>query len=109
MRRSLRVDGEIGEQTVGWRCRNCALVGTSRRFTGNPLGTALATPRDRMAGMRAVDPRVSYAELSTWPDDGRRWELYGGEPIAVLGPNWGHQRVITKLLALLTDHEYRAG
>ena len=34
-----------------------------------------------MAGMRAVDPRVSYAELARWPDDGRRYELYDGEAI----------------------------
>ncbi len=29
-----------------------------------------------MAGVRAVDPRVSFAELQQWPDDGRRYELY---------------------------------
>jgi Uma2 family endonuclease len=62
-----------------------------------------------MAGMRAVDPRVSFAELSAWPDDGRRWELYEGEPIAVPAPNWRHQRVVVKLVTLLNDYEHRAG
>jgi Uma2 family endonuclease len=62
-----------------------------------------------MAGMRAVDPRVSFAELSTWPEDGRRWELYGGEPIVVPAPNWRHQRVVVKLAGLLQEHELRAG
>jgi Uma2 family endonuclease len=55
--------------------------------------------------MRAADPRVSYAELSRWPDDGRRWELYGGEPISVPAPNWRHQRVIVKLAGILGEYE----
>ena len=62
-----------------------------------------------MAGMRAVDPRVSFAELSAWPDDGRRWELYEGEPIAVPAPNWRHQRVVVELVTMLKDYEHRAG
>ena len=62
-----------------------------------------------MAGMRAVDPRVSFAELSAWPDDGRRWELYEGEPIAVPAPNWRHQRVVVEVVTTLKDYEHRAG
>jgi Uma2 family endonuclease len=62
-----------------------------------------------MAGMRAVDPRVSFAELATWPDDGRRWELYGGEPISVPAPNWRHQRVMVALVRILSDYERSAG
>lgn len=62
-----------------------------------------------MAGMRAVDPRVSFAELSAWPDDGRRYELYEGEPIVVPAPNWRHQRIVVRLIAILKDYEDRAG
>lgn len=62
-----------------------------------------------MAGMRAVDPRVSFAELATWPDDGRRWELYEGEPIVVPAPNWRHQRVLVELIDLLKGYERRSG
>jgi len=40
--------------------------------------------------MRAVDPRVSYAEVARWPDDGRRYELYDGEAIVVPAPNFPH-------------------
>jgi len=69
----------------------------------------LAVGSGRMAGMRAVDPRVSYAELATWPDDGRRWELYAGEPIAVPTPNWRHQRVVLKLAGILGDYEHLGG
>ena len=62
-----------------------------------------------MAGMRAVDPRVSFAELSAWPDDGRRYELYGGEPIVVPAPNLRHQRVVVALVELLAEYERRLG
>ena len=62
-----------------------------------------------MAGMRAVDPRVSYAELARWPDDGRRYELYDGEAIVVPAPNWRHQRIINNLLKILNEYESRAG
>ena len=62
-----------------------------------------------MAGMRAVDPRVSFAELSAWPEDGRRYELYGGEPIVVPAPNLRHQRVVVALVELLGEYERRAG
>ncbi len=39
-----------------------------------------------MAGVSAVDPRVCFAELCRWPDDGRRYELYDGEVIVVPSP-----------------------
>jgi len=62
-----------------------------------------------MAGMRAVDPRVTYAELCAWPDDGKRYELYDGEAIVVPAPNWAHQRVIVALTARLREYERMAG
>ena len=62
-----------------------------------------------MAGMRAVDPRVSYAELARWPDDGRRYELYDGEAIVVPAPNWRHQRILNNLFEILREHERRSG
>ena len=46
-----------------------------------------------MAAMKAVDPRVSFAELERWPDDGRQYELYDGEVIVVPTPLPRHQRV----------------
>jgi Uma2 family endonuclease len=62
-----------------------------------------------MAGMKAVDPRVSYAELAGWPDDGRRYELYDGEAIVVPAPNLRHQRVLLRVTELLRDYERRDG
>lgn len=61
-----------------------------------------------MAGMKAADPRVSYAELATWPDDGRRYELYGGEPIVVPAPLGRHQGVVIELVRLLLEHQATA-
>ena len=62
-----------------------------------------------MAGMRAVDPRVTYDELCAWPDDGKRYELYDGEVIVVPAPNWAHQRIITALIELLKAYEHTNG
>lgn len=59
--------------------------------------------------MRAGDPRVSYAELARWPDDGRRYELYDGEAIVVPAPNWRHQRIVSNVLELLREYERRVG
>ena len=59
--------------------------------------------------MRAVDPRVTYAELCAWPDDGKRYELYDGEAIVVPAPNWTHQRIISALNELLREYERRTG
>jgi hypothetical protein len=39
-----------------------------------------------MAPMRSVRPRVSYADLERWPDDGRRYELFDGEVRVVPSP-----------------------
>jgi Uma2 family endonuclease len=65
--------------------------------------------RSKMAGMSPVDPRVSYAELAAWPDDGRRYELYGGEPIVVPAPVNRHQFVVMELVRLLQEHEQAHG
>lgn len=62
-----------------------------------------------MAGVKAVDPRVTYAELARWPEDGRRYELYDGEAIVVPAPNFRHQRIVTNLLKILKDCEGGAG
>jgi Uma2 family endonuclease len=62
-----------------------------------------------MAGVSAVDPRVSFAELEQWPDDGRRYELYDGEVIVVPMPLPRHQRVALNLSEILREHERATG
>jgi Uma2 family endonuclease len=58
-----------------------------------------------MAAMRAVDPRVSFAEMQQWPDDGRRYELYDGEVIVVPSPIPRHQRVVANIVEILKAYE----
>lgn len=62
-----------------------------------------------MALVRAVDPRVGFAELSEWPDDGRRYELYDGEVIVVPSPLPRHQLVVVRISSLLLEHAKESG
>jgi Uma2 family endonuclease len=54
--------------------------------------------------MQATDRRVTYAELLTWPDDGRQWELYDGEVVLVPSPFPRHQRIAFNIARVLGDH-----
>jgi Uma2 family endonuclease len=56
-----------------------------------------------------TDPRVTFAELQTWPDDGCRYELYDGEVIVVPSPFFRHQRVASHIEHILTDYEHESG
>ena len=62
-----------------------------------------------MAAMRAVDPRVTYAELEQWPDDGRRYELYGGEVIVVPTPLPIHQLAVLRLTEIVGEYARLTG
>lgn len=55
--------------------------------------------------MSHVRPRVSYADLERWPEDGRRYELYDGEVFVMPAPTFRHQRVAVNLVLLLHEHE----
>ena len=59
--------------------------------------------------MKAADPRVTFAELQEWPDDGRRYELYDGEVIVVPSPFPRHQRVAMHIGEILREYERRVG
>jgi Uma2 family endonuclease len=62
-----------------------------------------------MALVKAVDPRVSFAELQQWPDDGRRYELYDGEVIVVPAPVPRHQLVAARITSLLLEFARESG
>ena len=62
-----------------------------------------------MPFMGATNTRVTFAELQTWPDDGRRYELYDGEVVVSPTPFPRHQRVAHHIGAILDDYERRAG
>lgn len=57
-----------------------------------------------MAIVRAVRPRVSYADLERWPEDGRRYELYDGEVFVVPSPLPIHQVVCNAICRLLETY-----
>jgi Uma2 family endonuclease len=50
-----------------------------------------------MALMQTVRPRVSYSDLASMPEDGRRYEIYDGEVFVVPAPIPFHQIVVLNL------------
>ena len=48
--------------------------------------------------------RVTFTELASWPDDGRRYELYDGEVRQVPAPLPRHQMALFELGVLLRHH-----
>ena len=61
--------------------------------------------------MRAVDSRVTFAELQQLPDTGYRYriELYDGEVIVVPSPFARHQRVAYHIGQVLDEYEAATG
>jgi Uma2 family endonuclease len=57
-----------------------------------------------MAGVKAAQQRVSYADLERWPEDGRRYELYDGEVFEIPAPILLHQFVLGRLYLALSGH-----
>lgn len=55
---------------------------------------------------RELEGRYTYADLLTW-DDGKRYELYDGEPVALASPLIPYQRISAELYVQL--HEYLRG
>jgi Uma2 family endonuclease len=51
--------------------------------------------------VRVIPVKLTYRDYLTWPDDGRRYELYEGEVYMVPSPSVKHQRISRNLEALL--------
>ena len=62
-----------------------------------------------MAPMADVQPPVGYSDLLVMPDDGRRYEIHGGELVVVPSPLPAHQIVAVEILAVLNDYRRRSG
>ena len=62
-----------------------------------------------MAVMKAVHPRVSYADMERWPEDGRRYELYDGEVFEIPSPIPLHQMVLARLYLALHGYASTRG
>ena len=57
-----------------------------------------------MTVVKAAPPRVCFADLERWPDDGRRYELYDGEVYVVPSPILLHQIVSARLYLALEKY-----
>ena len=66
-------------------------------------------PGATMASMQDVRPRVGYTDLESMPDDGRRYEIHGGELVVVPSPRLGHQVTVGEVFSLLRDYAREAG
>jgi Uma2 family endonuclease len=59
--------------------------------------------------MEDVQPRVGYSDLLVMPDDGRRYEIHGGELVVVPSPLPIHQIAVVQIVARLHDYARRSG
>ena len=61
-----------------------------------------------MAPMQDVQP-VAYSDLLVMPEDGRRYEIHGGELVVVPSPLPAHQIAAGEIFTLLNDYRRRFG
>ncbi len=62
-----------------------------------------------MTPVQAAKRKVTYADLETWPDDGRRYELYDGEVYVCPAPMARHQLALGELYDRLRHYAARHG
>jgi Uma2 family endonuclease len=59
--------------------------------------------------VQARNHKVTYQEYASWPDDGKRYEVLGGEVFVSPSPFRRHQRVVLRLGSLLQAWFDRTG
>ena len=79
-----------------------------------PRVSRLCAARDshddvRMSAVKAVHPRLSYADLERTAEDGRQYELYDGEMFVVPTPLLRHQLVKQWIVHMLVDYAQEVG
>ena len=57
-----------------------------------------------MASMPSVQARVGYTDLLNMQEDGRRYEIHGGELVVVPSPLPRHQMAVQTIFLLLHDY-----
>ena len=62
-----------------------------------------------MAPMPTAQARVGYTDLLDMPDDGRRYEIHGGELVVVPSPLPRHQMAVQAVFLLLHEHGRETG
>ena len=97
--RITRTDGRKRSANPGGRWQKL-LYPCQERRPSRDTAVALPVHRDdgRMADVKIVRPRVSYADLEQAPEDGCRYEIYDGEAFVVPAPIPRHQ-VVQQLIA----------
>ena len=66
-------------------------------------------PGATMASMQHVQPRFGYTDLENMPDDGRRYEIYGGELVVVPSPLVRHQVLVGAIFRILDAYARSRG
>ena len=64
---------------------------------------------DTMPLMQDVQPRFGYNDLRAMPEDGRRYEIHGGELVVVPSPLLRHQIAAMEVVTLLNDYRRKFG
>ena len=59
--------------------------------------------------MQDVQPRFGYTDLLAMPDDGRRYEIHGGELVVMSSPLLRHQIAVMAIFTRLNDYRLTAG
>ena len=59
--------------------------------------------------MRAVQRQVGYTDLLNMPEDGRRYEIHGGELVVVPSPLPCHQFAVLQIATRLNDYRRESG
>src|SRR5262245_52281883 len=62
-----------------------------------------------MNRVQALRQKVRYTDLESWPDDGRRYELYDGEVYVCPAPTNRHQLAVGELYAHLRLYARQTG
>ena len=62
-----------------------------------------------MASMQGAQARAGYSDLLNMPEDGRRYEIHGGELVVVPSPLPRHQLTAMALVRILDDYRAAAG
>ena len=59
--------------------------------------------------MQGMQPRFGYSDLVALPEDGRRYEIHGGELVVVPSPLLRHQIAAMEIVTLLNDYRRKFG
>ena len=63
----------------------------------------------KMESVQIQQRKVTYTDLESWPDDGRRYELYDGEVYVCPAPTARHQLAMGELYAHMRQFAQRTG